>query len=424
MPETVIKIEDLAKTYRLGQIGTGTLAHDLIRWWHLIRGTEDPYQKVGGINVCKEIGRSEYVYALQGIDLEVQRGEVLGIIGKNGAGKSTLLKILSKVTGPTTGKVMLKGQVASLLEVGTGFHLELTGRENIYLNGTIMGMTRHQVTRKLDQIVAFSGIARYLDTPIKRYSSGMKVRLGFAVAAHLEPDILVVDEVLAVGDAEFQQKAVGKMQEVSSGLGRTVLFVSHNMAAIQNLCTRVLVLDQGRSQFIGDTQEGVQRYLHLNTEATKVKLADRRDREGNGQIRFVDYQIEDLEGNPLNVAFSGMPVRVRLDYDAEPGVNTNITMHFYGRDGIILFTCSNVFSGSPELETNANGSVFCDIKKLPLPAGKYWFTVKARGREKIMFDGVENAGEVVVVEGDFYGSSKVPPSIAWGLLVDHKITYS
>ena len=216
----------------------------------------------------------------------------------------------------------------------------------------------------------------------------------------------------------------GKMQEVSSELGRTVLFVSHNMAAIQNLCTRVLVLDQGRTKFIGDTQEGVQRYLQLNTAATKAKLVDRQDREGNGQLRFVDYQIEDMGGNPLDVVFSGMPIRIRLDYDAVPGIKADVAVRFYGRDGIILFTCSNVFSGSPELETNASGSVFCEIKKLPLPAGKYWFTVKARGRDKAMLDVVERAGELVVEEGDFYRSSKVPPSVAWGLLVDHKLTYS
>jgi lipopolysaccharide transport system ATP-binding protein len=224
--------ENLSKQYRLGLVGTGTLSHDLNRWWHRIRGKEDPYLKVGEVNDRSSRGGSDYVWALRDINFEVQQGEVLGIIGKNGAGKSTLLKIMSKVTGPTTGRIKAKGRIASLLEVGTGFHPELTGRENIYLNGTILGMTKKEVDRKLDEIVDFAGVARYLDTPAKRYSSGMMVRLGFAVAAHLEPEILIVDEVLAVGDAEFQKKAIGKMQEVSHEGGRTVLFVSHNMASV------------------------------------------------------------------------------------------------------------------------------------------------------------------------------------------------
>ncbi|MEM6517337.1 MAG: ABC transporter ATP-binding protein [Bacteroidota bacterium] len=259
--DIILKAENISKQYRLGLVGTGTLSHDLNRWWHRIRGKEDPFLKVGSVNDRSVKADSDYVWALKDINFEVKRGEVLGIIGKNGAGKSTLLKILSKVTSPTTGEIKTKGRIASLLEVGTGFHPELTGLENIYLNGTILGMSKREIKAKQEEIIDFSGCARYIDTPVKRYSSGMRVRLAFAVAAFLEPDILVVDEVLAVGDAEFQKKAVGKMQDISQGEGRTVLFVSHNMAAVKSLCTRALVLQNGIVVFEGDTDASVDFYL-------------------------------------------------------------------------------------------------------------------------------------------------------------------
>ena len=225
---TVIKVESLSKQYRLGQVGTGALSHDINRAWHRLRGKEDPYLRIGETNDRSTTGGSDYVWALKDINFEVHQGEVLGIIGRNGAGKSTLLKILSRTTAPTTGSIKVKGRIASLLEVGTGFHPELSGRDNIFLNGAILGMTRQEIKSKFDEIVDFAGVERYIDTPVKRYSSGMYVRLAFAVAAHLEPEILVVDEVLALGDAEFQKKALGKMKDVSENEGRTVLFVSHN----------------------------------------------------------------------------------------------------------------------------------------------------------------------------------------------------
>ena len=249
--DIILKAENISKQYRLGQVGTGTLSHDLNRWWHELRGKENPYLKIGDANDRSTKGESDYVWALQDINFEVQRGEVLGIIGKNGAGKSTLLKILSKVTAPTTGSIKSRGRIASLLEVGTGFNGEMTGRENIFLNGAILGMTKKEITSKLEEIIEFSGCERYIDTPVKRYSSGMTVRLAFAVAAFLEPEILVIDEVLAVGDAEFQKKAIGKMQDISRTGGRTVLFVSHNMSAVKSLCTRGIVLENGKVVFEG-----------------------------------------------------------------------------------------------------------------------------------------------------------------------------
>lgn len=259
---TAIKFENISKQYRLGVVSTQTLSHDLNRWWKMnIRGKEDPYLKIGEVNDRAHKGESEYVWALKDINFEVQQGDVLGIIGKNGAGKSTLLKILSKVTAPTTGTIKAAGRIASLLEVGTGFHPEMTGRENIYMNGAIMGMTKAEITRRFDEIVDFSGVERYIDTPAKRYSSGMTVRLGFAIAAHLEPEILVVDEVLAVGDAEFQKKAIGKMQDVSRGEGRTVLFVSHNMAAVNDLCSRAIILSNGAISNTGNVKEIIDLYL-------------------------------------------------------------------------------------------------------------------------------------------------------------------
>lgn len=259
---TAIEFNHVGKQYRLGVVSTGTIAHDLNRWWQTsVLRREDPYLKIGSVNDRAAKADSEYVWALRDIDFKVEQGDVVGIIGKNGAGKSTLLKLLSKVTAPTTGSIRARGRIASLLEVGTGFHPEMTGRENIYMNGAILGMTKQEISRKLDEIIDFSGCERYIDTPVKRYSSGMMVRLGFAVAAHLDPEILVVDEVLAVGDAEFQKKAIGKMQSVSQGDGRTVLFVSHNMASIRSLCHTGVLLEKGMVKFHGDINDTINTYL-------------------------------------------------------------------------------------------------------------------------------------------------------------------
>ncbi|MGZ9675100.1 ABC transporter ATP-binding protein [Flavobacterium sp. GNP001] len=269
MKDIILKAENISKQYRLGVVGTGSLMHDLNRWWHQIRGKEDPYLKIGETNDRSTKGESDYVWALQDINFEIGRGEVIGIIGKNGAGKSTLLKILSRVTAPTTGSIKFGGRVASLLEVGTGFNGEMTGRENIYLNGAILGMTKKEITSKLDEIIEFSGCQRYIDTPVKRYSSGMYVRLAFAVAAFLEPEILIIDEVLAVGDAEFQKKAIGKMQDISKTGGRTVLFVSHNMAAVKQLCTRGIVLEHGKIAFDGKIDDALNIYQKSDQQEVK-----------------------------------------------------------------------------------------------------------------------------------------------------------
>lgn len=274
MSNTVIEFDNVGKQYILGSIGTGTLSHDLNRWWARVRGKEDPFLRIGETNDRTKKGESDFVWALKDISFGIDQGDVVGIIGKNGAGKSTLLKILSRVTSPTVGSIKVKGRIASLLEVGTGFHPEMTGRENIFMNGSIMGMTKAEIKSKFDEIVDFSGVEKYVDTPVKRYSSGMIVRLGFAVAAHLEPEILVVDEVLTVGDAEFQKKAIGKMQDVSKGEGRTVLFVSHNMAAVRSLCTRGIMLKNGTVDFVGTTPDTINHYLEVGKNVQCVKIID------------------------------------------------------------------------------------------------------------------------------------------------------
>jgi len=320
MKDIILKAENISKQYRLGQVGTGTLSHDLNRWWHKIRGKEDPYLKIGDINDRSTKGTSDYVWALQDISFEVERGEVLGIIGKNGAGKSTLLKILSKVTAPTTGNIKSRGRIASLLEVGTGFNGEMTGRENIFLNGAILGMTKKEITSKLAEIIEFSGCERYIDTPVKRYSSGMTVRLAFAVAAFLEPEILVVDEVLAVGDAEFQKKAIGKMQDISKGEGRTVLFVSHDLSAISTLANRTIVLANGKIQAIEETNKAISIYSSLqNSNAvfsqeplsnvpsvTKVEIltSEGGTLHANGKLLRINFEINMPSHNYENLAFA------------------------------------------------------------------------------------------------------------------------
>ncbi|MDI6034179.1 ABC transporter ATP-binding protein [Flavobacterium sp. LB2P84] len=323
MKDIILKAENISKQYRLGQVGTGTLSHDLNRWWHQIRGKENPYLKIGDVNDRSTKGTSDYVWALQDINFEVERGEILGIIGKNGAGKSTLLKILSRVTAPTTGNIKFGGRVASLLEVGTGFNGEMTGRENVYLNGAILGMTKKEIASKIDEIIAFSGCERYIDTPVKRYSSGMYVRLAFAVAAFLEPEILIVDEVLAVGDAEFQKKAIGKMQDISKQGGRTVLFVSHNMASIQKLCTKCILLQNGRFIMHGKTEDVINFYLSQSVLNDSEYLFN--SKLPNTKIAYATkLNIEDIDGNLMNEIPIGKPWRVKIHFTVKEKIKNLI----------------------------------------------------------------------------------------------------
>jgi lipopolysaccharide transport system ATP-binding protein len=293
MSNTLIKVENLSKQYRLGVIGSGTMRDDILRWWSSINGKENPFLKLGENNDRTKKGNSDYVWSLKDINFEVNQGDVLGVIGRNGAGKSTLLKILSRITAPTNGSVKIKGRVASLLEVGTGFHPELTGRENIYLNGAILGMKRVEITNKMDEIIAFSSVERYIDTPVKRYSSGMYVRLAFAVAAHLDPEILIIDEVLAVGDAEFQNKCLGKIKDISTE-GKTVLFVSHNMGSVQNLCTRGILLNNGEVLFDGSATEAVNAYVSSSISANFSNFVEIQEEHKNSGV-FREIEVKSIE---------------------------------------------------------------------------------------------------------------------------------
>ncbi len=310
---TVIKVENLGKQYRLGQVGTGTIATDVNRWWHKVRGKEDPYLKIGEVNDRTKKGETDLVWALKDINFEVKQGEVLGIIGKNGAGKSTLLKILSRVTAPTIGDIKVKGRIASLLEVGTGFHPELSGRDNIFLNGAILGMTKDEIKSKFDEIVAFSGVERYIDTPVKRYSSGMYVRLAFAVAAHLDPEILIVDEVLAVGDAEFQKKCLGKMKDVS-GQGRTVLFVSHNMVAVKELCSIAFFLKNGCIGGIGKTNEIINNYLSNSFTNVIERVWDIDNAPGTENIKLTKAKMIPNVENVTDIVTINTPLLFEFEF--------------------------------------------------------------------------------------------------------------
>jgi len=337
MSNVVIRVEDVSKQYRLGQISTGSLAHDVNRWWHTLRGKQDPYLKIGEENDRTVAGNSEYVWALKDISFDVKQGEVLGIIGRNGAGKSTLLKILSRTTLPTTGTVKAKGRIASLLEVGTGFHPELTGRENIFLNGAILGMTKREIASKFDEIVDFSGVEKYIDTPVKRYSSGMYVRLAFAVAAHLEPEILIVDEVLAVGDAEFQKKCLGKMKDVSVNEGRTVLFVSHNLLAVKSLCTSGILLNKGSLQKIGSVEDVIDSYL-LKNDSSLSSFIHLGKEENDFLVHSLMFSNNGINGN-FNIEDDlVIDVKVSSNKDFQA---ININLFFNTLDGVSIFPTSS-----------------------------------------------------------------------------------
>lgn len=376
---TVIKVENLSKQYRLGTVGTGALAHDINRWWHRVRGKEDPYLKIGETNDRTTSGASEYVWALKDINFEVKHGEVLGIIGRNGAGKSTLLKILSRTTAPTTGSVKIKGRVASLLEVGTGFHPELSGRENIFLNGAILGMTKKEIARKFDEIVDFAGVERYIDTPVKRYSSGMYVRLAFAVAAHLEPEILIVDEVLAVGDAEFQKKCLGKMKDVSEREGRTVLFVSHNMGAIKQLCTHCIYIKAGSLHSQGTTKEIIQKYLE------EAELKQSSDFSFNGKtpkITAICINEKMLNQGQLKVTIQySSPFKIK---SINPGIVVYNALH------VPVFGSNSRFHKKIETITeNMNGSIEFITNIINLHSGIYSVSVWL-GDEFSDYDFIDN----------------------------------
>jgi len=407
----VISIQDISKIYRLGEVGTGSLAHDINRWVYRICGKEDPYTQAGQINDRTKKVEGDWVWALKDINLEVKEGEVLGIIGRNGAGKSTLLKILSRVTAPTTGEVRVKGRIAALLEVGTGFHPELTGRENIYLNGTILGLRKKQIDQRLDGIVDFSGCEAYLDTPVKRYSSGMQVRVAFAVAAHLDPEILVIDEVLAVGDAAFQKKCLGKMQDVARE-GRTVLFVSHNLAAVTHLCPRAILIANGRLVMDGSNSTVIGAYLS-DGQTLGGDLANVTARKGNGQIRAQRIRIYDSNRQPLESVCAGQRIDIEIDFEcvekAYPG-GVTVGLSIGTGLGTPVTLIHNRLTGVEFEQLPKRGTFVCSIDKVPFTPSAYSLSLCIMPSwgvcEADYYDFVENALDLLVIEGDFYGTGR------------------
>ena len=362
-----IRAENISKQYRLGEVGTGTISHDLNRAWARLRGREDPFLKIGESNDRSTKGESDYVWSLKDINFEIEKGDAVGIIGRNGAGKSTLLKLLSRVTKPTTGHFEVQGRIASLLEVGTGFNPEMTGRENIFLNGAILGMRRNEIKRKFDEIVDFAGVERYIDTPVKRYSSGMYVRLAFAVAAHLESEILIVDEVLAVGDAEFQKKCLGKMGDVSKGEGRTVLFVSHNMASVKTLCNNGIVLKNGNMLYQGDVDSCVSYYLNESSGKSKNNV----DLDiGNDIVKISNIKIQNVVTDRPEMLDENKEIVLTTQLflnSAEPE-RYHLTYHLINELGDALFSFSNV--GSINLHTGHN-EVKCTFPTNFFQSGQY-----------------------------------------------------
>ena len=383
---TAIKVENLSKIYRLGEIGTGTISRDLERWVKMnVLGKEDPFLKIGESNDRSQKGGSDLVYSLQDLNFEIQQGDAVGIIGRNGAGKSTLLKILSRVTSPTTGKINIKGRVASLLEVGTGFHPELTGRENIYLNGAILGMRKREIDRKFDEIVDFSGVERYIDTPVKRYSSGMYVRLAFAVAAHLESEILIVDEVLAVGDAEFQKKCLGKMGDISKGEGRTVLFVSHNMGAIKSLCNNAIILHKGTNLFSGEVMEGISKYISFDQQnQIKNNFFQRKNVSSKKvyleSVKLIDDQSKDIFEINLKIV-------INSTFETKVGINLILL------DGMgfpLAFGCSS-YKNKLYGMCKGKNELIIQTQPLNLGIGSYKISIEIVDPGYEYFDIIEDA---------------------------------
>ncbi len=400
MSNLALKIEGIGKQYRIGEEKSDTL-----------RGSVSKLKNIFSPN-------KETFWALKDITMTVDHGSSVGIIGRNGAGKSTLLKIISRITHPSSGRLEIRGRVSSLLEVGTGFHPELTGSENIYLNGTILGMTRKEIKGKYDEIVEFSGVKKFINTPVKHYSSGMKVRLAFSVAAHLEPEILLIDEVLAVGDSEFQKKCLQKMEDASTS-GRTVVFVSHNLAAIRSFCTKTALLDYGELKFYGDTGEAIDQYLNLGSMEEDLAAVERRS--GTGALKFTAAEFLSESYQPLGAIQSGHHIRVRLRYSStRPLKDVVVRLQVVTMEGYILFTCNNYHSGDTFDVPAGEGHFDCRIPDLPLNTGRYVLNLQCLSEREVM-DEVEYISPFHVEAGNFYSTGKLP-SVKQGVLIKHEWT--
>jgi lipopolysaccharide transport system ATP-binding protein len=419
--DVAIKVDHISKRYRIGlkQQMNDSVGLAII---NTIKSPIENFRKYRALYKFNENDSEDVIWALKEVSFELRKGEILGVIGHNGSGKSTLLKILSRVTVPTAGRAEIRGRVSSLLEVGTGFHPELTGRENIYLNAIILGMSKREVDKKFDEIVDFSEVDQFIDTPVKRYSSGMKVRLAFAVSAHLDPEILIIDEVLAVGDTAFQKKCLGKMGNVASA-GKTVLFVSHNMAAIQSLCDRGIILNKGR--LIEDLPIGqaIEKYITTAEERSRqYTLAERPDRSGGDLFRFTEIDFLDPESHaPINLLIAGQPMLMRIRYECTaPAMlkEVNLSIGFLLAPGAPLFTCRSDVVGKTFNIESGEGELFCEIPQCPLLAGRYSFNLLA-DRPGQLLDRIGEAGFIDVEMGDFYGTGKLPKFRGQGVLIKY-----
>jgi lipopolysaccharide transport system ATP-binding protein len=401
MSSPIISVDKVSKLYRLGKIGAGTMRDSVGNLWSRVCGSASITQPAHAAIDATDL------WALQDVSFDVQQGEVLGLIGRNGAGKSTLLKVLSRITEPTSGRAVIRGRVASLLEVGTGFHPELTGRENVFLNGAILGMRKADVARKFDDIVEFAEVQRFIDTPVKRYSSGMYVRLAFAVAAHLEPEVLIVDEVLAVGDVDFQRKCLGRMKDVSEG-GRTVLFVSHNLGAIRSLCSRTLVLERGRLRFEGKTEDALEDYMQSSSAEHSVELAMRTDRQGSGELRYTRCVMQNPDGSEVRSLVAGMPVVIRLSFRCQgmtAKVNPGIAIST--RDGRRVSSIAGSLIGKAFSNLPDEGEFLFHINRIPFNLGEYSLLIDANSDGHIL-DRVEDAMRFHIERADFYETARCP----------------
>jgi lipopolysaccharide transport system ATP-binding protein len=402
MSTPAIRVEGVSKRYQVGgtqraeqsfrEMLTGVMAAPLRR-----------LRRLQGV-----ASEHDQFWALKDVSFEITRGSVVGIIGANGAGKSTLLKILSRITHPTHGRIEYRGRLATLLEVGTGFHPELSGRENIFLNGAILGMTRQEIRQRFDEIVEFAGVGRFLDTPVKRYSSGMYVRLAFSVAAHLQTDILIVDEVLAVGDVEFQNKCLNKMSEVSQD-GRTVLFVSHNLDAIRRVCSQSMYIQLGGLAFHGDTREAIDQYLHTGrTLHGQASLDDHAERWGSGEIRVTDVEIEDMNAHPANVLMAGhdycLRIRYRRTFGAQPIASVYASLELADDQGHTVWLVSSVFNRQYARVTTATGVIECRVADFNLAPGNYVLTIYLGRSGSETFDCLKSVLSVTVAGGDYFAT--------------------
>lgn len=429
--QNAISVNNLSKCYKLGVISRQTLVDEVRYWWSKVRGRDprEHFTKIGhsateARRVETENAGDDRFWALKDVSFKVQPGEVIGIIGRNGAGKSTLLKILTRITEPTSGDAIINGRIGSLLEVGTGFHPELTGRENIYMNGTIMGMKKNEVDKKFDEIVAFSELEKFIGTPVKRYSSGMYVRLAFAVAAHLEPEILLVDEVLAVGDAEFQRKAIGKMKDLAEGHGRTVLFVSHNMAAVMNLCTKGILLANGKVDKLGDINDIVSDYLKGSKKDLNTGIADREDRKGNQAVRIIGLFWMKKDGECVSSLISGDPAVLCIkykanDYKAKRIKHFRVSVPIVDAQDRVVTVLNNQIQGVEFTNLSSEGTIFCKIDRLPLMYGEFFMRVNCWVDGDLSDSTYGNLASFRVISGDYYKSGCSKNLKLQGVYIQH-----